>query len=87
MTAVLFLILIFAIFRIVALVTCLALAPVSVIDNVFGSLTDFVFLLLRLSILSALLMLLCPHHCLISGIIIWVTFVAPDYLLCFVEDF
>jgi hypothetical protein len=43
MTVMLFLILIFAIFRIVALVTWLALAPIIMINNVFGSLTNFVF--------------------------------------------
>jgi hypothetical protein len=44
MTVVLFLILIFATFRIVALVTWLAQAPIIVIHSVFESLTGFVFL-------------------------------------------
>jgi hypothetical protein len=83
----LFLILMFAIFKIIALVTWLALAPVIVIRNVFGSLTDFIFLPLRPSILSAPPMLLRPHHHLLSGIIVWVIFLAPDYLLCFIEVF
>jgi hypothetical protein len=87
MTVVLFLILMFAIFRIVALVTWLALAPVVVIHNVFGSLTGFIFLLLRPPVLSALSVLLRPHHHLLSDIIVWVIFLAPDYLLCFVEVF
>jgi hypothetical protein len=42
----------FAIFRIVALDTWLALAPVIVIHSVFGSLTDFLFLPLRPLVLS-----------------------------------
>jgi hypothetical protein len=70
MTVVLFLILIFGTFWIVALVTWLALAPIIVIHNVFGSLTDFVFLPLRLPVMSALLMLRHPHHHLFSGIIV-----------------
>jgi hypothetical protein len=87
MTVVLFLIPMFPIFRIVALMTWLALAPVDVIHNVFGSLTDFVFLLLRPPVLSAPPMLLRPCHHLLSGIIVWATFVAPDCLHCFVEVF
>jgi hypothetical protein len=77
----------FAIFRIVALVTWLALAPVVVIHNVFRSLTGFIFLSLRLSVLSAPPMLLRPRRHLLSGIIVWVIFLAPNYLLCFIEIF
>jgi hypothetical protein len=87
MTVVLFLTLMFAIFRIVALVTWLALAPIVVIHSVFESLTDFVFLPLRLSVLSAPLVLLHPHRHLLSGIIVWVIFLALDYLLYFIEVF
>jgi hypothetical protein len=87
MTAVLFLILMFAIFRIVALVTWLALAPVVVIHNVFGSLTSVIFLLLRPPVLSAPPVLLRPRRHLLSGIIVWVIFLAPGYLLCFVKVF
>jgi hypothetical protein len=87
MTVVLFFILMFAIFRIVTLVTWLALASIIVIHNVFRSLTSFVFLPLRLPVLSALPMLLCPCHRLLSGIIIWVIFMAPDYLYCFIKIF
>jgi hypothetical protein len=82
-----FLILVLAILRIVTLVTWLALAPVGVIHKVFESLTDFVFLLLCPLVLSAPHMLLRTHHRLLSGIIIWVTFVARDCLLCFIEVF
>jgi hypothetical protein len=70
MTIVLFLILMFVIFRIVTLVNWLALALIGVIHNVFGSLTGFVFLSLRLPVLSALHMLLRPCCRLLSGIII-----------------
>jgi hypothetical protein len=87
MIVMLFLILMFAIFRIVALVTWLALAPVGVIHNVFGSLSSFIFLLLRLPVLSALPPLFHPRCCLLSGIIVWLTFMAPDCPLCFVEVF
>jgi hypothetical protein len=62
-------------------------APVSVIHNVSGSLTGFVFLPLRPLVLSALPLLLRPHRRLLSGIIVWATFVAPDCLLCFIEIF
>jgi hypothetical protein len=77
----------FAIFRIVALVTWLALAPVIVIHSVFESLTGFIFLSLCPPVLSAPPMLLRPHHHLLSGIIVWVIFLTLDYLLCFVEVF
>jgi hypothetical protein len=77
----------FAIFRIIALVTWLALAIIAVIHNAFGSLTDFIFLPLRLPILSAPPVLLCPRRHLFSGIIVWVIFLSPGYLLCFVEVF
>jgi hypothetical protein len=87
MNVVLFLILMFAIFRIVVLVTWLALAPVGVIHIVFESLTDFIFLSLFLPVLSAPPLLLHPHHRLLSGIIVWATFVAPDCLLCFIKVF
>jgi hypothetical protein len=70
MTVVLFLTLMFATFRIVALVTWLALAPTGVIHSVFGSLTGFVFLSLRPPVLSALPMLLRPRCHLLSGIIV-----------------
>jgi hypothetical protein len=76
-----------AIFRIVALVTWLALTPIVVIHNIFGSLTGFIFLLLRPPVLSALPVLLRPRRHLLSGIIVWVIFLASDYLLCFVEVF
>jgi hypothetical protein len=87
MTIALFLILMFAIFRIVALVTWLALDPVVVIHSVFGSLTGFIFLPLRPPVLSALHVLLRSRRHLLSGIIVWVIFLAPDYLLCFIEVF
>jgi hypothetical protein len=74
-------------FRIIALVTWLALAPAVTIHSVFGSLTSFIFLLLHPSVLSALPTLLHPRHRLLSGIIVWATFVAPDYLHYFVEVF
>jgi hypothetical protein len=44
--------------------------PIVVIHNVFGSLTGFVFLPLRPSVLSALLMLRRPRRHLLSGIIV-----------------
>jgi hypothetical protein len=87
MTVMLFLILIFAIFRIIALVTWLALAPVFMIHSDFGSLTGFIFLPLCPPVLLAPPMLLHPHHYLLSDIIVWVIFVAPDCLHCFVEFF
>jgi hypothetical protein len=87
MTVVLFLILMFAIFKIVALTTWLALTPVGVIHSVFGSLTSFVFLLLRPPVLSAPLMLLHPCCRFLSGIIVGVIFVAHGCLLYFVEVF
>jgi hypothetical protein len=77
----------FAIFRIVALVTWLALAPVVVIHNVFGSSTGFIFLPLRPPVLSASPVLLHPRRHLLSDIIVWVIFLAPDYLLCLIEVF
>jgi hypothetical protein len=61
--------------------------PVVVIHNIFGSLTDFVFLPLRLPVLSALPSLLHPHRRLLSGIIVWATPVASNCQLCFVEVF
>jgi hypothetical protein len=61
--------------------------PVVVIHNVFGSLTGFIFLSLRPPFLSAPLVLFRPHRHLLSGIIVWVIFLTPDYLLCFVEVF
>jgi hypothetical protein len=87
MMVVLFLIMMFAIFRIIALVTWLALAPVGAIHNVFGSLTSFIFLSLRPSVLSSSPMLLPPRRRLLSDIIAWATFMAPDCLLCFIEVF
>jgi hypothetical protein len=87
MTVVLFSIMIFATFSIVALVTWLTLAPVVVIHNVFGDLTGFVFLPLRPPVLSALLMLRPPRRHLLDGIIVWATFVAPACRLYFVEVF
>jgi hypothetical protein len=58
--------------------------PGAVTHSVFGSLTGFVFLLLRPPVLLSL-----PHpRCrFISGIIVSVIFVDLDYLLCFVEVF
>jgi hypothetical protein len=87
MTVVFSLILMFAIFRIITLVTWLALTPIGVIHNVFGSLTDFVFLLLCPPVLSAPPMLLHPCHHMLSSIIVWATFVALNCLLCFVKIF
>jgi hypothetical protein len=83
----LFLILMFGIFRIVTLLTWLALAPVVVIHNIFGSLTDFIFLLLRPPVLSALPVLLHPRHHLLIVIIVWVIFLTPGYLLYFIKVF
>jgi hypothetical protein len=60
--------------------------PVVVI-HVFESLAGFVFLSLRSPVLSVLPVLLRPHRRLLSGIIVWVIFLTPDYLLCFVEVF
>jgi hypothetical protein len=77
----------FAIFRIVALVTWLALAPVVVIHSVFESLTGFIFLPLCPTVLSAPPMLLRPYRHLLSGIIVWAIFLTLDYLLCFIEVF
>jgi hypothetical protein len=77
----------FAIFKIITLVTWLALAPVIVIHSVFGSLAGFIFLPLRLPILSAPPVLLHPCHHFLSGIIVWVIFLTPYYLLCFIEVF
>jgi hypothetical protein len=67
----------FAIFRIVALVTWLALAPIVVIYNVFESLIGFIFLPLCPLVLSALPVMLHPRRRLLSGIIIWVIFLTP----------
>jgi hypothetical protein len=87
MTVVLFLILMFAIFMIVTLVTWLALAPVVVIHNIFRSLTGYIFFPLCPPVLSAPPVLLRPHRYLLSGIIIWDIFLAPGYLLCFIKVF
>jgi hypothetical protein len=87
MIVMLFLILMFVIFRIVTLVTWLALAPVVVIHNVFRSLTGFIFHLLRPLVLSAPPVLLHPHHHLLSGIIVCDIFLVPGYLFCFVKVF
>jgi hypothetical protein len=87
MTVVSFLTLIFAIFRIVARVIWLVLAPGAVTPSVFGSLTDFVFLSLRLPVLPILLSLPRPRRRFISDIIVWVIFVDLDHLLCFVKVF
>jgi hypothetical protein len=84
MTVVSFLTLIFAIFKIVARVIWLVLAPGAVTHNVFGSLTGFIFLPLHLPVL---LLLLRPRHRFLSGIIVSVIFVVLDYLHCFVEVF
>jgi hypothetical protein len=77
----------FAIFRIIALVTWLALALVVVIHNICESLTGFIFLPLRPPVLSAPPVLLHPRHYLLSGIIIWDIFLTPGYLLCFIDVF
>jgi hypothetical protein len=61
--------------------------PNVVTHSVFGSLTGFIFLLLRSPVLLVLLSLLRPCYRFISGIIVWVIFVDLDYLLCFVEVF
>jgi hypothetical protein len=77
----------FTIFRIITLVTWLALAPIVVIHRVFGSLTGFVFLLLHPLVLSALPLLLHPHRHFLSGIIIWAILVAPGCLYYFIDVF
>jgi hypothetical protein len=87
MTVVSFLTLIFAIFKIVARVIWLVLAPGAVTHSVFGSLTGFIFFLLRLPVLPVLLLLFRPRHQFLSDIIVWVIFVVLDYLHCFVEIF
>jgi hypothetical protein len=46
-----------------------------------------VFLLLRSLVLLAPPVMLRPHRRLLSGIIVWVIFLSPDYLLCFFEVF
>jgi hypothetical protein len=66
----LFLILMFAIFRIVTLGTWLALASDAVTHSVFESLTGFIFLPLRPPVLSAPPLLLRPHRRLLNGIIV-----------------
>jgi hypothetical protein len=70
MTVESFLSLVFAIFRIVTWVAWLVLALVVLTHNVFGILTDFIFLLLYLLVLSALTsrLHLCYHF--FSGIIV-----------------
>jgi hypothetical protein len=65
----------------------LVLAPGAVTHNVFGSLTGFVFLPLRLPILPVLPSLLHPRRHFLSGIIVWVIFVVLDYLLFFIKVF
>jgi hypothetical protein len=70
MTVVSFLTLIFAIFRIIARVIWLVLAPDIVTHNVFESLTGFVFLPLCPPVLPVLLSLLRPRLRFISGIIV-----------------
>jgi hypothetical protein len=87
MTIISFLTLTFAIFRIVARVIWLVLVPGAVTHNVFGCLTDFVFLPLHPTVLTILPSLLHPRHRFLSGIIVWVIFVVLDYLLCFVDVF
>jgi hypothetical protein len=57
------------------------------IHNICVSLTDFIFLPLRLPVLSAPPVLLHPRCYLLSGIIVWDIFLTPGYLLCFVEVF
>jgi hypothetical protein len=61
--------------------------PVVVIHNVCGSLTGFIFLPLRLPILSAPHVLVRPRRHLRSDIIVWDIFLAPNYLFYFVEVF
>jgi hypothetical protein len=85
MTIKLFLTLIFAIFRIIAWVIWLVLAPGGVTHSIFGNLTRFVFLMLRSPILPVLPSLLRPHRRFLSGIIVWVIFVVLDYLHFFIE--
>jgi hypothetical protein len=87
MTVVLFLTLIFVIFRIIARVIWLVLAPNAMTHSVFGSLTSFVFLSLCLPVLSVLLLLLRPRRRFLSGIIIWVIFMVFDYLHYFIDVF
>jgi hypothetical protein len=61
--------------------------PGAVAHNIFESLTGFVFLPLRLPVLTVLLSLLRPCCRFISGIIVWVIFMDLDYVLFFVEVF
>jgi hypothetical protein len=61
--------------------------PVVMIHSVCGSLTGFIFLPLRPPVLSAPPVLLRPRCHLLSGIIVLGIFLAPGYLLCFVEVF
>jgi hypothetical protein len=84
MTVMLFLTLVFAIFRIIAWVIWLVLAPGAMTHSVFGSLTGFVFFSLRSPVL---LSPPHPHHRFISGIIVSIIFVDLDYLLYFIEVF
>jgi hypothetical protein len=87
MTVVTFLILIFAIFKIIAQVIRLVLTPGAVTHNIFGSLTGFIFLPLHLPVLHVLLLLLHPCRHFLNGIIVLVIFVVLDYSQCFVEVF
>jgi hypothetical protein len=65
----------------------LVLALVAVILSVFGSSIGFVFLLLPLPVLWALLLLHRLLPLLLSGIIAWDIYVVPGYLLLFVVVF
>jgi hypothetical protein len=77
----------FAIFKIVAQVIWLVLAPDTVTHSIFGSLTSFGFLLICPLVLPILPSLLRPHCHFLSCIIIWVIFVVLDCLHCFIEVF
>jgi hypothetical protein len=72
---------------IVARVAWLVLALIVVTHSIFGSLVDFVFLLIRPLVLLALPLLLCLCRCFLSGIIVWAIFVALDCPCCFIEVF
>jgi hypothetical protein len=87
MNVVSYLTLIFAIFRTIARVIWLVLAPSTMIHNIFGTLTSFSFDPIRPPVLPVLPSLLHPRCGFLSGIIIWVIFVVLDYLQCFIEVF
>ena len=87
MVVVLFLILTLIVSKISAWVSWLVMALIVVILSIFGSLIGFVFLLLPLPVLRALLLLHWLLPLLPSGIIYWDIYVVPDYPLLFVLVF